>query len=167
MIAALTTLLPRIIEVRDAVGWNPATWERLPAKLMCVISELHELQGALEAYPRVRDERAEELADVMLYLLVIFHDVWGAKVSRAVGRGSYPYRPPAELTDAVRAHVVRAFEAWRFDDQRDAGIAIELAIIECGRLARGLGIDLPAACAAKTEINATRPPRHGGKHPDS
>jgi len=158
-----------LIAVRDKMGWNPAKLDTLPTRLMCVISELDEFEEALTN--GARGHMAEELADVAMYLLCTLHDLWPGRSWRTVSGLPSLYQTPGEITRPVRRDVVRAMQAWRRVEapnrMSDAGIALELALLEVVRIAVALDFDIDDSIFAKIQVLRNRGPRNGGKHPDS
>lgn len=164
----LLALVPEALEVRDLAGFQRTTWDALDRKLACVYAELEELTAAL--HDGARAQVADELADVALYLLTILGDLCAGDVTqRGVGRlrGS-PHAEPEVLVAPVRRYVHRAWRYWRGGtEQRDATLALELALLETRRLALVLEVSLPDACWAKLQRNRARGERHGGKRAET
>lgn len=163
------SLVSKLLEVRAHMGWNPASLEKLPTRLMCVISELDEFEEALEAGDR--EHASEELGDVASYLILTLYDLGGFWPWRSFVRGVPRMVQVGELTRPVRRYVVRSMQAWRrlTDEKRekDARIALELALLEVARIAYAFDIDLNNAILCKIGVLWSRAQTNGGKHPDS
>lgn len=164
-------LVRALLEVRDGMGWNPATLEKLPTRLMCVISELDEFEEAIAGDDR--EHALEELGDVASYLILTLYDLGGYWPWRAVAT-SAPLTmmvQVGELTRPVRRYVVRSMQAWRRladpNREKDARIALELALLEVARIAWAFDFNLHEAIYAKLAVLRERPRTNGGKHPDS
>jgi NTP pyrophosphatase (non-canonical NTP hydrolase) len=173
-------LVQQIRAVRDANKWNPTEVRNLPARLMSIVSELDELESALEVSFSGADT-AEELSDVVIYLLCVLTDLspdWRLWLSELWPPSEYEKlvclcQRPGELTRPVRHEVVVAMQNWR-RLQPDSTFyhsnmieSLEAALGESMRLALALGIDLEFSIEAKLRVLQKRGPTHGGKHPDT
>lgn len=149
-------------EAAHSKGFEPATWDNLPAKLLFVITELD------EAADFTTDANlAEELADTAIRLLGALHDLtrgkWCSRIQTRRQRWDAPRRH-ASLPDhlwPVVAEVSKAAEEWRKGRVSDTAMRMELALLEVWRAADRLGVDLDAEVEAKIVKNRTRPHLHG------
>lgn len=181
----LANLAKRVVETSIKKGFDLPRWGSDPeeddpfprlgassnylAKLMLVVTEIDE---AVDSAPH-RDEFAEELADVAIRTLGILSAChaksWAAtRIENRSMSGLQKGRPvvwdrPEVVLWAITKYVVRAAECWRTDDRKDAGVALELALLETFRIADRCGIDLMAAIEAKDAKNQTREHQHGKK----
>lgn len=97
-------------------------------------------------WPEIDDGREPSPTDINSRLMLIVSEVAEAC---------------EDLRDGSSLSEVRV----RFGDKKPVGFAVELAdvVIRVMDLAGALGIDLQRAIELKTEYNAKRPFRHGGK----
>lgn len=165
----IAELVPAIFEARRRLGFKPMTWETFPTRLMCVVAELTELEEAILRGDH--DEIALEISDVSMYLITMIIDGWASRWGkREAHGGAVLTAPPEVLTGPIRRYVVSAFEGWRLDTERsrvDAGINLELALLETMRLAKSLRVHLPGAISAKIVLLNEREFLNGGKNPHS
>lgn len=167
----IRSVLPRIIEVRQSKGWRPTTLEAgsYSSKSMAVLHELWELEQALGARDPIEREKSVRLecADVVIYLIVMLHDLRLALLDEVL----YVYSPeshhqaPQILADQIRMYVLEAWETWRHS--LDPTESLRFALNEALALATCLSLDIEEAVKEKTEANALRPRFHGNKHPDT
>ena len=76
----LTHLVRDILMYRAHAGFNAATWEKLPTKLMCIECEVVELENELRLWNRQMpcpDKVAFEVADIAMYAMLTVHDLRG------------------------------------------------------------------------------------------
>jgi hypothetical protein len=168
-------LLRELTEVRDAAEWNRGRWDNLPFRLMCMICELDEVEGAMAAAPQFA---AEELADVATYILHTLYDLWEAdcpELLRELDRAILPppslYASPAQLCAPIRRKIVLAMQKWRLPPDANQEHFVRWRLLEALwhsiALSAAMGRDLAVDVRAEMEKRRGRPARHGGKHPDT
>jgi len=162
--------------IRDEKGFNPTSNANLDRKIMAVFVELRELRQALrQANTEGVGPICDEIADVAIYLMTMIGDLyapseWVSFLESRCKPSLNPYASPDELTADVERHLERAWRTWR--SSYDVGISqareeLRWAFVETCRLAAAIDVDLHQAVSDKMDFNATRPPTHGGKHPDT
>ncbi len=167
--AQIIALAPEAVRVQRACGWALADWSDVFAvKLYCVQRECSELVEALER--GTHTQAAEEMADVGLYLVTTIAAFVPEWPTRSHPHAPSRYAAPAALVQPIRAYVDQAFERWRRSPStidRDAIIALEIALLETCRLAAALDVDLRAEMVRKCAKNEARGERHGLKRSSS
>lgn len=167
----------QIASMVDAVatrsGFDPTTWENFPAKMMMAITELDELVDGVRG--RQDDHPHEELADTTIRILASAHTLSDGKwVSRLKTRfnnqdhwwdspvvGKRWLQPPEVEVWAIVSMLSKATETWRRGNRGEALQYLELAILECFRLADRIGFSLVQEILVKTSKNMKRPRLHG------
>lgn len=150
-------------------GFQPATWELLPTKIVMAMTEIDEA-----AYAQSDDELAEELADVAIRILVMLQDVWGSDWSdRISGRAVKPRSVAKDMRSFPEAifptfsRLCSAVQHWRHERQKDTEQCLELALLDLWRLADQLLIDLDTAVDMKLNKNANRMHLHGARRAEA
>lgn len=153
------------VEVNTANGFDVPTWEKLPTKLLLVITELDEAVSATDD-ARHGDEHnfGEELADAAIRLLHILASVWPGEwhirnLTIGVVRSVFQ-EPAAALWPAVST-ICQATECWRKEKRADAALWCEYALSTVIGIADAYGVDLQTEVATKLVKNAQRGYLHG------
>lgn len=154
-----------IRETNRKNGFTRPSWDNLPIKVMMAVTELNEAMDAIKG--EGEDPLIEELADTAIRVLDILESVWQhdwadrtvALLQTRLERNLFEpgevalWRPLRMLCTAV--------ESWRYENQGDTRISLEIALREVFTLALSLGVDLGTVIQWKNEKNATRGIRHG------
>lgn len=157
---------------RESKGFETATWDTAGTRFACVAAEIWEVEEAL-----LEADDAESLEHVRMELAGIITYVVGLQMDLGLELGTQRtrihkkiphYATPADLTQYLRSHWRAAFEAWRRADRKETAVALEILVCAVKHLRNSvlqLPGDLIADCLKILEDGATRPYRHGGKHP--
>lgn len=159
----------KAVEYRDAKGYAATTWDNLPIRLACILSEIEELTEALEDgnMSAVRMESA----DVAMYAFSCLRDLYDGQwtMRDRYHGGPRIHAAPSELTKPLRREARGAFEAWRKGQHKDVMIRLELLLCALMDLRFRVLKLVSLGCDISTKINmsASRPMLHGGKDPRS
>lgn len=171
-------LLGEIVRYRRDKGFEPAIWETAGARFACIAAEIWELEEALGLFhvPAASAENysdqhiRDECAGIAMYVLGMQLDLGlepGTQRTSLMQRVPR-FASPAEITVVLREHWRAAFEAWRKNDPKDTAVSLEILLAAVFHIRdRVLGItgSLVEDCMANLLTGASRPWRHGGKHP--
>lgn len=153
-------------------GYDVTTWENVPAKLMFVVGELVTEAGAAvrnnsgpSSASRL-DDLGEELADVIIRLASILHDLWpDLWLDRSKDMGIIKHRCPWVAFQVAAWQILdylgQAAEAWRHDKKGEVLGWLENAIAGTIQLAQDASIDIEDEVRKKCARNLARPHLHG------
>lgn len=160
---------PQIVKTRSELGFHAATWDKLPIRLIGILSEIDDVEAALRADLTSSGVLGLELSDVVLYtvsvLQDIYGDVWGSKDT--LNRSISKYNDPSILCAQVRKCTMRAYAEWRRDHRTGVQRSLEELLWSLNSLANALDVNLLDYVELKLQENAKRSHLHGGKNPDS
>lgn len=164
---SLHALARELRKVNVGNGFDPPTWETVPAKLMFTVTELDEGMEAIEGSGA--DPLGEELADAAIRILDILTTLWNdewADRTQGLRRENPPsviaaFQPGEVALWRPLRMVCKAVEAWRYDRRDDVRAGLELAVRELFVLAWKLGLDLAPEIAWKVQKNRGRGALHG------
>ncbi len=153
-------------------GYDVTTWEILPAKLMFVVGELvTEAWAAVKRNPQpvasaMMDDLGEELADVVIRLSSILHDLWGdGWADRSFDQGIIKHRCPWVAFEVaswpILDYLGKAAEAWRHNKKGEVLGWLENAVAATVQLGRDASIDIREEVREKCARNLARPQLHG------
>lgn len=163
-------LAVRCEQISTANGFEPTTWENLPAYLMFIVTEVDE---ALHA--PTRDAFREEIADIAIRLLVhlnaLWFQTWSLRRAPQTTPSSWPFTGLHQLAvhpdiglRLVINRVAEAAKLWRSGRAArdiDVRICLEQAFGQVFSVAGMCGIDLLLQIDRKCAGNAARPRLHG------
>lgn len=156
------SFINQLLDVIYGMGYVPTTWDILPIRLMCMMRETQELEEALEQEQLDDGRVEEEIADVLNYMVLTIHDLWGDSFSYRWQRPTHTipsvHQSPAALTKPIRKELTDAFECWRNGNKQDVEIAVSMAFREVMLLAHALRTDVHDAMASKLEDLRKRGP---------
>jgi len=162
---SLYELAKVIHETNKGNGFDPPTWDNLPAKVMFAVTELEEGMAAIRGDGE--DPLTEELADAAIRILDILHSVWNDRWADRTG-DVLSFRPDGGLFEPGEVALWRPLsmlckgvEAWRHERRRDVQSALEIALRELFLFGIRLGVDLHVIIEWKNAKNGTRGLRHG------
>lgn len=153
-------------------GYDVTTWENVPAKLMFVVGELVTEAGAAvrnnsgpSSASRL-DDLGEELADVVIRLASILHDLWpDIWLDRSKDMGIIKHRCPWVAFQVAAWQILdylgQAAEAWRHDKKSEVLGWLENAIAGTIQLAHDASINIEDEVRKKCARNLARPHLHG------
>lgn len=145
-------------------GWDIATWENFPVKIMMAVTELDEAHDFITRPSPGTDPLPEELADVSIRLMSVLYSVFGDDWhDRRDWVGSFPgpWEPIEVALWRILKPMSKAVEEWRHDNRGDVCGWLEQALKETFRLALAIGVDLEAEIIQKNEKNKQRGQLHG------
>lgn len=156
----------QIVKTRSELGFHAATWDKLPIRLIGILSEIDDVEAALRADLTSSGVLGLELSDVVLYTVSVLQDIygdaWGCKNTH--NRPLSKYNDPSILCAPIRKCTMRAYAEWRRDQKQ--GVQRSLEELLCS-LANALDVNLLDYVELKLQENAKRSHLHGGKNPDS
>lgn len=169
-VASVKELARQCREMADANGFQAPSWEgNFVHKTAYAITELDEAVDFVHGVTGPGgDPLDEELADTAIRILDLLGGIWGDDwCSRVESRRPSVMRPAHTferlevIVWPILGHLAKALEAYRHEDQGAAQQRLELALLECFRVADRAGVDLLSAIEAKIEKNRGRAKLHG------
>jgi NTP pyrophosphatase (non-canonical NTP hydrolase) len=156
-------------EIADANGFQAPDWEtNFVHKVAYAITELDEAVDYIAGVTGAgEDPLEEELADTAIRILDLLGGIWGDSwCSRVEGRRPFStrtsrFQPIQVLVWPIVGHLCKALEAYRHENRRQAQQRLELALLECYRVADLVGCNLTREIGLKCEKNEGRPKLHG------
>lgn len=183
----LATLATTVRSINAENGWETPTWEKLPTKLMLIVTETDE---AVQGHKGVgKDPVEEEIADVWIRTADVivslkqdttasFAQSWEPRVDlvalvNTIRTTSAELTPPKGAQDAFEVTMwpfislmTKTMESWRDDQKRAANIFLEDTLYECHTTALERGHDLIPSIAKKLLKNRKRARLHGRARAD-
>lgn len=183
----LATLATTVRSINAENGWEAPTWEKLPTKLMLIVTEADE---AMQGHKGVgKDPVEEEIADIWIRTADVivslkqdtttsFAQSWEPRVDlvalvKTIRTTSADLAPPKGTQDAFEVTMwpfislmTKAMESWRDDQKRAVDIFLEDTLYECHTIALERGHDLIPSVARKLLKNRKRARLHGRARAD-
>jgi len=175
----LATLAATVRSINAENGWEAPTWEKLPTKLMLIVTEADE---AVQGHKGVgKDPVEEEIADVWIRtadIVVSFRPDWEPRTDlvalvKTIRTTSAELTPPKSVHDAFEVTVwpfislmTKAMESWRDDKKPAVDVFLEDTLYECHTIALERGHDLIPSIAKKLLKNRKRARLHGRARAD-
>jgi hypothetical protein len=166
-------LAQECVEIAEAKGFDRCTWDNFATKVAFIYTEIDEAIEKLgwKSF-EVQSTVGEEFADIALRTLAILQTLWPEWSSSRIENRKLAlprrFEQPAQIFVPVTRYLRMALEAWRRDDQKDAQISLELALLELWKITDAWStLDLIWYVEAKMKTNRERPPLHGKKRTEA